>query len=121
MMRTELNALRQAFSDCIMQMVVMLTEVWGEASARITVNDFESLLQDETHDGWLMEETVAVIMRTDVALTGILMIDLNVWTAYVNGGQQKGDLLILSVFLSMFVVILYYFDNHWAVTIIEVV
>ena len=59
-------------------------------------------------------------MRTDIVLADILMIDLNVWTVYVNSGQQKEDLLILSVFLSMFMIILYYFDNYWAVVIIKV-
>ena len=50
----------------------------------MTVNDFEFLLQDKTHDRWLTEEAVAVIMRTDITLVNILMINLNVWTAYVN-------------------------------------
>ena len=100
--------------------MTMLTEVWRKASIRMTVNDFKSLLQDKTHDRWLTEEAIAAIMRTDVTLVSTLMINLNVWTAYVNDGQQEGDLLILSVFLSMFIVIFYYFNNYWAVIIIEV-
>ena len=83
MMKAELNALRQAFSDCIIQMVIMLTEVWEKVSVRMIINNFESLLQDRTHDVWLMKEAVTVIMRIDAALTDALMINSNVWTAYV--------------------------------------
>ena len=65
--------------------MVMLTEVWRKISARVIINNFKSLLQDKTHDRWLTEETVTVIIRTDTILTDALMINLNVWTAYVNG------------------------------------
>ena len=83
-MRAELNALRQIFSDCITQMVIMLTEVWRKALIKVIINNFESLLQDKTHDEWLTEKTVIIIMRTDTALVSIFMINLNVWTVYVN-------------------------------------
>ena len=119
-MRTELNALRQIFSDCIIQMVVMPTEVWGKASPRIIINDFESLLQDKTRNEWLTEEAIAAIMRTDTAFADALMINLNVWTAYISGEQWEEDLLILLIFLSIFVIILYYFNNHWIIAIIKV-
>ena len=64
--------------------MMMLTEVWGKASVRIIINDFKSLLQDKTHNRWLMKKTVIIIMRIDVALADIFMINLNVWTVYVN-------------------------------------
>ena len=67
-----------------------------------------------------MKKAVITIMRTDIILTDALMIDLNVWTVYINSKQQKEDLLILSVFLSMFIIIFYYFDNHWTIIIIKV-
>ena len=51
-------------------------------------------------------------MRIDAVFISALMINLNVWTVYVNGEQQEEDLLILLIFLSMFVIIFYYFDNH---------
>ena len=58
--------------------MMMLTEVWRETSVRIIVNNFKSLLQDKTYDEWLMKETVTAIIRIDVTLVNILMIDLNV-------------------------------------------
>ena len=63
--------------------MIMLTEVWEEASVRMIVNNFESLLQDKTYDEWLTEEAVTIIMRIDVILADILMINPNVWTAYI--------------------------------------
>ena len=82
-MRAELNTLRQIFLNHAIQMIVMLTEVWEKASVRMIINDFKSFLQDKTHNEWLTEKAVTVIMRTDIVLTDALMINSNVWTAYV--------------------------------------
>ena len=51
--------------------------------------DFESLLRDSSHDGWLTGEVIAAIMRADAALADAFMIDPNVWTAYVTGRQRE--------------------------------
>ena len=64
--------------------MAMLTEVWEEASVRIIDNDFKSLLQDKTHNEWLIEKAIVIIIRTDIALIDVFMINLNIWTAYVN-------------------------------------
>ena len=63
---------------------------------------------------------MTIIMRIDAALTDALMIDLNVWTAYVTDEQQEEDLSVLLIFLFMFVIIFYYFNNYWTVAIIKV-
>ena len=69
--------------------MVMLTEVWREVSVRMIINDFKSLPQDKTHNKWLTEEAVIIIMRIDTALINTFMINLNVWTVYVNSEQWE--------------------------------
>ena len=59
-------------------------------------------------------------MRIDIILADALMIDSNIWTAYVTDEQWEEDLLMLLIFLSMFIIIFYHFNNHWAVIIIKV-
>ena len=61
----------------------MLTEVWRKTSVRIIINDFKSLFWDKTHNEWLTEKAVTAIMRINITLVDTLMINLNVWTAYV--------------------------------------
>ena len=63
--------------------MIMLTKVWKKTLIRIIINNFEFFLQDRTHNEWLTEKAVAVIMRIDAVLISTFMIDFNVWTVYV--------------------------------------
>ena len=99
------------------------TGVWGENPARVTIHDFESLLQDGTHDGWLTGEAVTAIMRADAALAGAFLMDPNIWTAYVEGGWARGRNTcapVVPIVLPLFVVITYHLGNHWALVVIDV-
>ena len=62
----------------------MSTEVWRKTSVRMIINNFKSLLQDKTHNEWLTEKAVIIIMRIDAVFVSIFMINLNVWIVYVN-------------------------------------
>ena len=97
MMSAGLEALRRVFPGRETQMVAVPRGAWGEAPVLVTTHDFESLLRDSTHDGWLTGEAIASIMRTDAALAGALMINPNVWAAYLAGRQRDEDLSLDSL------------------------
>ncbi len=113
-----IEALESRFGGRGARMIAGIGRYPGEPAIRLGIPEFETILRDRHHTGWLAGEVIQAAIRLYAGNRRVEIIDPNVWEAYRLTGLQRESLPVMGQNPEI-VIIPYHFMEHWAVGIIH--